>query len=251
MAITSVVFFEVTRRTWRWPLWKSVAALTFFLSFDLPFLAANLLKFSEGGYLPVLVGSVFFVVMVIWRRGRSFLAETLRKDAPRVEAFQADLAAGRVQVLRPRGTAIFMVSQVETVPITLRRHIERIGSLHQNVVLLAVQTEHTPTVSEADRVTVRDCGAGLYEVIQRFGFMEQPNIPEVLQRGMSAANLKLSLSEATYYLGRETFLATSSNQMGAVEESLFAFLSRNAHSASLYFRVPPEQVVEFGIQVDL
>jgi KUP system potassium uptake protein len=257
MAITSVVYFEVVRKRWGWPLGRSLAVLLLFLSFDLPFFAANLLKFREGGYLPLLVGSFFFVMMVVWRRGRALLALHNASESPPVQEFIAGLghAGTKGPVLRVPGLAVFLTPSVDTIPPVLLRHVQRIHALHEQVVLLSVITEHTPTVAEHERVRVTSLGNGFTQVVERFGFMEQPDVPDVLSTALASASasngLRVALTEATYYLGRETFLATAKGQMGPWSEHLFAFLSRNAHGAASYFRIPPDQVIELGVQIDL
>jgi KUP system potassium uptake protein len=253
MAITSVVYFEVVRQHWRWPRGRALAVLLFFLSFDLPFLGANLLKFKEGGYLPLLVGSGFLVVMLVWRKGRGLLAEHTAAESPPLAVFMGALArpGAKGPLARVPGTAVFLNSTLDALPPALLRHVQRIHALHEAVVLLTVVTEHAPTVAASARASVRTLGNGFFQVVVRYGFMEQPDVPAALEAALREASVIAPLGEATYYLGRETFLATSRGRMGRWSELLFAFLSRNAHGAASYFRIPAEQVIELGIQIDL
>jgi len=246
MAITSVVFFLVTRRTWNWPLWKSASLLLLFLSFDMPFFASNILKFVDGGYVPVLVAAVFFVVMVTWNTGRRILAEAISAKSPPLESFMKALKCIRVP-----GAAIFMSSNPIGTPPVLFHHAQRIGVLHERVILLTVSIEHVPTVSEDERLVVDSLGNGFYRIIARYGFMETPDVPVLLATALPRLELTLDPSSLTFYLGRETFLATPKGKMGRVSESIFSFLSRNSVSATAYFAIPSEQVVELGSQIDL
>jgi KUP system potassium uptake protein len=221
MGITSFVYFVVTRRTWGWPLWKALPPLILFLSFDLAFFGANLLKFVDGGWIPIVVGAVMFVVMVDWRVGRGVLAE-------------------RVAALSPPLTEFL-------TPFVLSTQARRIRALREHLVLVTVTTEHVPHVEAKDRFAVEDLGKGVLRVIVRSGFMEKPDVPRVLAK----AGLPVDLHDATYFLGRETFLVGKGGKMGVFSEGLFAFLSRNARSPTSWFSIPPDQVIEIGMQLDL
>ena len=245
MAITSVTYYLVTRRTWGWPRWQALPLLILFLSFDLPFFAANLAKFFEGGYVPIVVGVVFFAIMVMWKLGRGALASYTRERSMPLAKFLAELD-DRVTTRVP-GTAIFMTSISTDVPLILEHHIRRIHVLHEHVLLLTIAFEHVPYIPAAERVTLEPLGQGFTRVIARYGFMDEPDVPALLR----GTDLPCALEDATYYLGRETFLATDKGQLGRIRESAFAFLSRNAASATSYFAIPPEQVVELGTQIDL
>jgi KUP system potassium uptake protein len=245
MAITSVAYFAVTRRTWGWPLWKAALPFALFLSFDVPFFAANLGKFFEGGWIPILVGAVMFVVMIDWKVGRSILGERLAASSPPLARFVADLE--QHCPVRVPGTAVILSSNPEGTPPVLMTHARRIRAIHEKLVVVTVTTEHVPHVKREERVRTEDLGKGVYRVWVHTGFMEHPNIPKLLAQ----AGLPVDLGDATYYLGRETFLAGKSGKMGVFSESLFAFLARNARSATSWFGIPPDQVVELGMQIDL
>jgi len=245
MGITSIVYFVVTRRTWRWPLWKALPPLLVFLSFDIPFFAANLLKFFDGGWIPVLVGAAMLIVMVDWKVGRSVLAERIAQISPPLNDFVANLE--RSCPVRVPGTAVFLSSNPEGTPPVLATHARRIRALRENLVLLTVETDHVPHVRPADRVAVKELGKGVWRVVVREGFMDRPDVP----RALAAAGLPIDLSDLVYYVGRETFVAGRGGKMGVFSEGLFAFLARNAKSPSAWFGIPPEQVVELGMQLDL
>jgi KUP system potassium uptake protein len=249
MAITSVTYFVVTRRTWRWPLYKALPLLVFFLSFDIPFFAANLLKFFEGGYVPVLVGIGFFTVMVIWKIGRTILGEYMTERTPPLDEFLAGFEEKICS--RTPGTAIFMASVSNGAPPVLVRYVSRIKTLHEHVILLTVIFEHMPFVRDQERLRVEPLEKGFCRVVARYGFMQAPDVPQLLAQAKKSFDLAFDLADVTYYLGRETFLATNKGKMGAITESVFAYLARNSKTATSYFALPPEQVVELGTQIDL
>ncbi len=249
MAITSITYYVVTRRTWKWPVWQALPLLILFLSFDIPFFAANLLKFFDGGYVPIVVGVAFFVVMVIWRTGRTILREYTHAHSLPIDEFLATVDE-RVKIRVP-GTAVFMTSALTDIPIILEHQIQRIHVLHTHVVLLTIVFEHQPYIPDAERIEVADLGHGFTRVIARYGFMDRPDVPRMLTDAKRVGKLACELADATYYLGRETFLATAKGKLGPVRETIFAFLSRNAASATSYFEIPPNQVVEIGTQIDL
>ncbi len=245
MGITSIVFFVVTRQTWKWPLWKATLPLVLFLSFDLPFFAANLTKFMDGGWIPILVGALMLVVMIDWKVGRSVLAERIAETSPPLATFVSTIQ--QQCPVRVPGTAVILSSNPEGTPPVLTTHARRIRALREHVVLLTVTTEHVPFVKAANRVRTEELGHGFHRVWIQAGFMEKPDVPRLL----ASANLPVDLDDAAYFLGRETFVGGKGGKMGVFSEKLFAFLSRNAKSATSWFGIPPDQVVELGMQIDL
>lgn len=252
MGITSVVFFVVTRETWGWSLAKALPTVIFFLTFDLAFFGANTLKIVDGGWVPILIGAVFFVIMVVWKHGRKLLAGRNEKLTRPVDEFLLALSQDERFRLegRSRGTGVYMAAMSSGVPPILVHQTQRVHVLHEQIVLLRIVTVESPFVAEETRIKVEKLAHGFHRVVGRYGFMESPNVPQLLQEA-KAHGLDVSLEDVTYFLGRETILALPGGQMGALEETLFAFLSRNARHAGQYFALPPEQVVEIGVQVDL
>jgi KUP system potassium uptake protein len=249
MGITSIVYYVVTRRTWGWPLWRSAALLVLFLSFDIPFFAANLLKLFEGGYVPILVGAAFFLVMITWKRGRTLLGEYIVQRSPDMDSFLQNIDS---EIVRCAGTGVFMASNSGRVPPILFHQAQRIKVLHKTVILFTVITEHVPALEHGKRLELVSLGCGFYRVLARCGFMESPNVPVLLEEAIDRLGLgKAATDHVTYYVGRETFLATGNGKMGRWSETIFAFLSRNAQPATMYFGIPPDKVVELGTQIDL
>jgi KUP system potassium uptake protein len=248
MAITSMVFFDVTRKTWRWPLARSVPLLLLFLSFDLPFFGANLLKLLDGGYIPLLVGAAFFAIMVNWHVGREVWRERMEDCSVPLAEFLASLESSHVA--RVPGTAIYL-STTREVPYDLAMQARRIRSIMKDVVLLTVAIEHEPQVQETHRHEVESLGNGFVRVTIHFGYMEIPEVPPALTRALEQSGIPLRLDDATYCVGRQTFIAGKGGKMGRLGESLFAFLSRNAKSAVDHYGLPAERVVELGSRIDL
>jgi KUP system potassium uptake protein len=248
MAITSVVFFEVTRKTWSWPMAKALPLLVLFLSFDIPFFLANLTKFLDGGYIPIIVGVVFFVVMVNWRTGRNALFVLLTGRSVPIGDFMRSLETEKTA--RVPGTAVYL-SPLDGIPFFLATQAKRLRSVAENVVLVRVHIEHEPQVPEGKRFSVEKLDAGFARVSLHFGYMENPEVPRLIEAALASAKADIPLGDATYYVGRETFIAGKGGRMGPTSESLFALLSRNAKSAIDHFGLPAERVLELGIRVDL
>jgi KUP system potassium uptake protein len=249
MAITSGVYFVVLREDWKWPLLKALPLLLLFLAWDLPFFGSNLLKFVDGGYVPILVALLIFTLMMVWRRGRTVLVRRLAASAPSLPEFLARLDAdGTVRV---PGTGVFLTAQASGTPMVLLHYLKHAKALHQRVLLLTLITDRAPRVPIGECATVEDLGHGCARVVLRAGFMERPHVMERLTVAAARAQLPLDPSDTTFFIGHESFLATSKGEMGRVTETIFAFLYKNAASATGWFNLPPESVVELGMQLDL
>jgi KUP system potassium uptake protein len=247
MTITSILFFAVTAR-WGWALWKRVALLCLFLSVDLTFFAANVVKLSQGGYIPVLIASVVFAVMTTWKRGRTSLGRHIIANTLPMDLFLDDVRATKPH--RVQGTAVFMTSNPEGAPPVLLHHFKHNKVLHERIVMLSVQTLHVPEVAADKRLEVRELGEGFAQVTAAYGFMETPNVIDVLKLAR-AHGLAVDVEGASFYLGRETLLTTGRAGMARWRKILFAFLSRNARPANMFFAIPPNRVVELGTQIEL
>jgi KUP system potassium uptake protein len=249
MAITSVLFFFITRYVWNWATWKSVALLIFFLSFDIPFVVANVFKFLQGGYVPVLIGASLIAAMLIWNRGRTFLEEQYATKFPSFEVVREHIL--RCLAHRVPGTAVFIASSPDHVPPILVHFVERCQSLHENVLLLTVCTEVVPKVAPTERYGITDLGDGFWRVVLHFGYIEQPRVVEALEYLVKTEHLPIDLKEITYYVGHEKLSAPGSSKMGRIAERVFSYLQRNAVDVESTFGLPPRQLVEIGTQVDL
>jgi len=251
MAITTLLFHRVARDQWRWPPWAVWPLTAVFLTVDLSFFGANVVKVEEGGWFPLAAGALVFALLSTWKRGREVLAEQLRAAGLPLELFLTEIA--RKTPVRVPGTAVFMTSNVGSVPPVLLHHLKHNKVLHERVLLVSLLTEEIPSVPEAERVAVRELGCGFHQVISRYGFMETPDVPAMLEsipkRDVPGPKLRLVPMETTYFLGRETLLPTGSAKMATWRKRLFIVMARNAQTASSFFRLPPNRVVEMGAQI--
>jgi KUP system potassium uptake protein len=247
MTVTTVLFYVVVRERWRWSAASALALLLIFLLFDVAFFSANLPKVADGGWFPLLVGLMVFSVLTTWKRGRAELARQLAEASLPLELFLTDIAAQ--QPYRVEGTAVVMTSNPDGVPSLLLHHFKHNRTLHKRVVLLSMTSEKRPEVNDAERLEIHELGQGFYRVVARYGFMETPRISHVL-RLCEAQGLPFNLMSTTFFLGRETLLTSGRSQMARWRKRLFAFLARNAPSATAYFEIPPNRVVELGAQIE-
>jgi KUP system potassium uptake protein len=247
MSITSVLFFQVTRQ-WGWALWKSVSLVVLFLALDLAFLAANLVKITDGGWLPLAMAAGVFVVMTTWKKGRRTLGHHIIANTLPTELFLNDVAS--TQPHRVKGTAVFMTSNPDGAPPVLLHHFKHNKVLHEQVILLSVQTRHVPEVPAAQRLAIKELGQGFWQVTATYGFMETPNVLECLTL-CNERGLPVDPQAASFYLGRETLLTSGRSSMARWRKVLFAILSRNARPANMFFNIPPNRVVELGTQIEL
>ncbi|CAN5810716.1 potassium transporter Kup [soil metagenome] len=246
MAITTVIYYVVLTRSWGWSKVKAGTLAGLFLIFDLAFFTANAAKFLDGGWFPVTVAAAIFAVMTSWKRGRRELAEKFRATMLPLDAFLAD-----IELMKPhrvRGTAVFMASSAVGTPPALLHHFKHNQSLHEQLILLTVESAPVPEVSAENRMTVVSKSGGVKHVTVRYGFMEQPNIPRDL---LGSPELTLDVARTSYYLGRETLLTSGTSKMARWRKWLFAFTARNARPATAYFGLPANRVVELGMQIDL
>jgi KUP system potassium uptake protein len=253
MLITTIVFYLVTKYHWKWNPFASIAVLVLFLAFDIPLFLANAMKFFDGGWIPVFVGSGFCIVMWLWKVGRSLLARHFITNSPPIDKFLEHL--DKKISYRIPGTAVFLASNSNGVPPVVMRMVKRFHALHKTVILLTVTSENVPYYcnegEDERRVDVEDLGQGFYRVLVRYGFMEMPNIPKVMEKAFVKLNLYYWARDILYVLGHETFVEHNRGSMPRMQQAVFAFLSRNARNATDYFGLPPEQVIELGTQIDL
>jgi KUP system potassium uptake protein len=247
MTITSVLYLIVITRVWRWSLWMAVPLIAVFLVFDLSYFGANLLKVKEGGWFTLLAAALFTIAMTTWRKGRS---ELIHKFEPRVplKPFLDDV--GRQELPRVRGTAVFMSLTPEGTSPVLLQNLKHNKILHEKVVLLSILPTDVPTVAARKRVKVEGLGQGFYRVIAHNGFMQRPNVPEIMKLA-SDLGLPIDEAETTYYLGRVSLFTMGDSKMMRWRKVLFAFMSRNAGSPAAYFGLPANRVVELGAQIQL
>jgi KUP system potassium uptake protein len=248
MSITTVVYYVVTTRTWGWPWWKAGPIAAAFLIVDLAFFGSTAIKLPDGGWFPVLMAAGMFVVMTTWNTGRRHLAAGMAEVMLPLDLFLEDVRTTAPH--RVRGTAVVMASNSNGVPPVLLHHFKHNQVLHEQVVLLTVLALHVPEVAEEDHVGVEELAFGFYRVVVRYGYMQSPDVPRALE-ACARHGLQIVPARTSYFLGRETLLPTGRARMPRWRKTLFAFISRNARPATAYFGLPPNRVVELGMQVDL
>lgn len=246
MAITTILFYAVARQIWQWDISSAVLVTGFFLMIDLAFFSANTAKILHGGWVPIAIGSVVFLLMTTWQRGRQVLSEKMISRSVPIEEFLA-----RVEQEKPtrvKGTAVFMTPNRDVAPSVLLHHYKHNKVLHERVVLLTVITKNVPYVAFDEHGRTTDLGCGFSKIISKYGFMEQPQVMDILEAG---GILGRGCGEISFYLGRESLLTTGSSKLGFWRKRLFTFMMRNAQPATVFFRVPPDNVVELGSQVEV
>ncbi|MDQ7834194.1 MAG: potassium transporter Kup [Humidesulfovibrio sp.] len=249
MTITSIFFFFVMSMLWRWSAWKTVPLLALFLLFDLSFLGSNLLKILDGGWFTLTVAAIIMTAMLTWRDGKKGLGKQFAAMGLPINLFLESLVA-LDRPIRIPGTAVFMSVSTTGTPITLLHHYKHIKVLHEQIILLSITSTEMPFVPDDSRLEVTSLGHGFFRIIVRYGFMQTPNVPEIL-RLARAHGLDIELSNTTFFLGRETLLTGGPTKMASWRKNLFAYMSRNAWNATTFFGIPPGRVVELGSQVEL
>jgi len=247
MVITTVLFFVLVKDRWKWSLPLAIGVSGVFLVIDVSFFGANALKLAHGGWFPLVVASAVYMLMATWRRGRRLVTERLRRRLIPLELYIAELLTK--PPVRVPGVAVFMASNPIGTPLALRHNVIHNKILHQTVVVVTVETAETPHVLDSGRATIEEIGEGFWRIFVTYGFMDQPDIPRALA-GVQHPGLDLS-SNVSYFLGRETILAADNPGMALWRERLFVWMSRNAQTATHFFQLPPEQVIEVGVQVEV
>jgi KUP system potassium uptake protein len=248
MLIDSILIFVVMRRIWDWPVWVSIAITLPLLLIDLTFLASNSLKIPEGGWFPLLIGGVVFTLLTTWKRGRSILMKRLAEDAMPLDLFIQSIQAS--PPARVEGTSVFLTSTPDRVPHALLHNLKHNKVLHERVVFMTIVMRDIPYVPDDERTTVTDLGCSFYRVLADYGFKDDPDVPELLEQ-CGRKGFAFDMMETSFFVSRETLIATVSPGMALWREKLFVSMSKNATKASEFFQVPTNRVVELGTQVEL
>ena len=247
MAITSILFYVIARHRWQWSAWRAGALAGIFLTIDLAFFGANIVKTARGGWVPIAIAAAIFLIMTTWNRGRELLQAILAQAALPLDRLIAEVR--RTKPPRVPGTGLFLAPTVDAAPLVLQHHLTYNKALPQEIVLLSITTEEVPEVPRAERVTSETLAEGFYRVHARYGFMEKPDVQDIIaicrERGM-----KLDVDDTTYYLGRTELLPTGPVPMMRWRKRLFAFMARNASSTTDFFNIPPNRVVELGARLE-
>nr|WP_153869430.1 MULTISPECIES: potassium transporter Kup [Myxococcaceae] len=248
MTITSILLYVVARERWGMRRALALPMVAVFLTIDLSFLGANVVKVLDGGWVPLVLATSIFTLLTTWKRGRELLHSKLRHSALTIEELLESF--GEHPPTRVSGTAIFMTGNPDSAPSALLHNLKHNKVLHEQTVLLTVLTEDVPHVPPNEHVTVESLPLGLKRVTARYGFMEDPSIADILKR-CREAGLPFNVMSTSFFLGRETLIATKKPGMALWREALFVWMSRNARSATAFFRIPANRVVEMGTQVEI
>jgi KUP system potassium uptake protein len=248
MLIDSILIFVVMRRLWNWPVWVAALIATPLLLIDLTFLASNSLKIPDGGWFPLLIGGLVFTLLTTWKRGRSLLMQRLAEDAMPLELFIQSIEAS--PPTRVPGTAVFLTSTRNRVPHALLHNLKHNKVLHERVVFLTVVTEDIPYVPGEERYEIEALGCNFFRMIANYGFKDDPDVPELLE-DCGRRGFAFDMMETSFFVSRETLIATVTPGMALWREKLFVSMSKNATKASEFFQVPTNRVVELGTQVEL
>jgi KUP system potassium uptake protein len=244
MTVTTIAFTIVARQIWKWPLWKIAPLTTIFLTLDLIFLAGTATRFFEGGWVPIVFGSLILGMMLIWRAGNRALNRKMRESSRTWQEIYAGCESGEIAMVP--GIGIFMASPAEVVPAALISHVTIMHSLPESVYVVTIKSDTHPVSTTPvliDHVTDRLCQVTIFA-----GYMETVKVPSILQRDAMSAEEE---SSATYYLSERHFLASDSGSLGNRTETLFEILHRNAVSPTTFYGLPYDRVITIGTRIDL
>jgi KUP system potassium uptake protein len=262
MIMTTLLLHTIACERWGWPRWRARALTSLLLVVDVAFFSANVIKIREGGWFPIVVAVGVYVLMTTWSRGRARLQAIVRENTLEMDLFLSDVARRRPP--RVPGTAVFLTSNIGGAPPVLLHHLKHNKVLHEKVILMSVVTEEIPSVEPEDRVECTELGEGFFKVIAHYGFMESPDIPQALaalgKTNGDGRPVMVKPLETSYFLGRETLIATRSTpphapvpdsvgRMSLWRKRLFILMTRNARSATAFFGLPANRVVELGAQI--
>ncbi len=247
MFIDTLLLAAVLVTLWRWPVWKAAPLVLVFIVVDLAYLGANLIKVPDGGWVPLTMGLLIFTMLTTWSRGRALMRQSMAEGTIPMEIFakSAHSSAQRVP-----GTAIFMASTSAGVPSALLHNIKHNKVLHERVIVLTVEIQDVPFVAEENRSQCKDLGQGFYRVSLKYGFLEETDVPAALKT-VNMCGEPFDMMKTSFFLSRQTLIASSKPGMAIWREKLFAWMLRNAASAMSFFRLPSNRVVELGSQVEI
>jgi KUP system potassium uptake protein len=247
MVITTCLITVLMVRVWQWPMWRVVLTAGLFFIVDGAYFAANIIKVPQGGWFPLLVALIAFTLLTTWAKGRELMLERLREGAMPMKVFISSAAASATRV---PGTAVFMTSSAEGVPPALLHNLKHNKVLHERIILLTVKIRDVPYIEEDTRCRLQDLGDGFHRLIIEYGFMQEPDVPAALKR-VTSCGAAFKMMDTSFFLSRQTLLASERPGMAIWREKLFAWMLRNAEGAMEFFRLPTNRVVELGSQVEI
>ncbi|MDP9422563.1 MAG: potassium transporter Kup [Pseudomonadota bacterium] len=247
MLIDGVLISVLLFSLWKWPMWKALPLLFIFFTIDILYFSANLLKVPDGGWFPLLIGAIAFTLLTTWAKGRKLMIDRMAEAALPIEVFIKSAATSATRV---PGTAVFMTTSMTGVPHALLHNLKHNKVLHERVMLLTVRIEDVPFVVSERRMETKDYGAGFYRIIIRYGFMEEIDVPAALAM-IKTCGPQFKMMDTSFFLARQTLIASARPGMAIWREKLFAWMLRNAESAMEFFKLPTNRVVELGSQVEI
>jgi len=247
MFITTCMLAVLTRAVWKWPVWASAAITLLFVVVDGAYFASNLTKIPDGGWFPLLIGSLAFILLTTWARGRQLMIARLSEAAIPVKVFVKSAIGSATRV---PGTAVFMTTSRDGVPHALLHNLKHNKVLHERVILLTVSIEDVPFVVANKRIEFEEMGQGFFRVVVHYGFMQEPDVPAALA-AVTQCGPQFKMMDTSFFLARQTLLASSRPGMAIWREKLFSWMLRNAESAMEFFKLPTNRVVELGSQVEI
>jgi KUP system potassium uptake protein len=215
---------------------------------DAVFLTANIMKIQNGGWFPLSLAALLFMVMTTWKKGRVILFDYLKTHTIPFEQFIEEIHTRPPAVVN--GTAIFMTAEPTGIPLALLHNVKHNKVLHERNIFLTIFVEEVPYVKKSQRLEITPLKDGFYRMFARYGFMEKPDIHDILESS-AERQLRLDLEETSFFLGKETIIATHNKGMALWREKLFSFMSKNSEGAIIFFNIPRAQVVELGVQIEL
>jgi KUP system potassium uptake protein len=247
MFITTCMLSVLVLAVWKWNKLYAVPMLALFFVVDGAYFASNLTKIVDGGWFPLLVGLVVFTLLTTWAKGRQLVIARLREGAMPIEVF---IRSARGSAQRVSGTAVFMTSIPAGVPDALLHNLKHNKVLHERVVILTVLIEEVPTVAAEQRVEYHDLGDNFYRIILRYGFMQEPDVPAALKLVQNCGPT-FRMMDTSFFLARQTLLASDRPGMALWREKIFAWMLQNAETAMSFFKLPSNRVIELGSQVEI
>jgi KUP system potassium uptake protein len=248
MVITTVLLYVVARKRWGWSRFTAAGLMSLLLIVDLAFFSANLTKLLAGGWFPILIGVLAGLLMATWRRGRQILRQQFRTKMASHDSLLQMIEED--PPVRVPGYAVYLTAHPEGIPLSLLQNMKHNKVLHKTVGILTILTEHVPYIPFSERIHIDAIGEGLYRITARYGFMQRPNVPRLLQQ-CDKHGISFPAQETTYFLGRETVEIGRKRTMSRWRKHLFVWMSRNAHDASVHFGVPLNHVIEIGVQLEI
>jgi KUP system potassium uptake protein len=248
MVITTVLAYFVMTRLWKWSQVTAISVTSFFFIIDVSFFGANLLKFFHGGWVPIAMGAVIYILMKTWNSGRRALMEKIQKETESLQNFIEEFMSTRMTFIP--GSAVYMSSNINGTPPPLILNIKHNKLLHQLIVILTIKISKVPRIKDEERIVVEQHAEGFYKVIANYGFMEAPDINKIIEF-LKPKGISLNVDKTTFFLGRETLIVNDKPGLRRLKNKLFVLMSNNAQRATEFFKLPVSRVYEVGSQVEI